>query len=742
MGMNFLGKLNSGAAKTVYYLDGNGVVVQATSTVAGSIVQAFKRLVLSEANMSKGLRFDQLHTLLSAYNSSLEILTSTPDEDFVRRLEPLGDRNRGILEASLKKVAGQLSREEDEYHDWRGVRDLDVAHENLKNRQEEIFDLNQKLVHNALEPQFIYNPTGTLRRTVSAWQTTDRVRFHELKYQSKERATAIRQRIEFTRRISIKELKDKRKEILAELDEERKRERDHEKTVAAVVEEGVGATVLVTVRSRAIEVRGRRDPAVRQCADDVQESARRLRRILKERLGMEFVEPPKGQGLSLLTPSAKAFPLPQALASSQSVGEDLHKVVGGILESRPAPAKLPEIRFPTPEGTSDRRFAYLGLALRDDFSKIPHPILYDLDEQGPRHTAVVGGSGSGKSVAAGLIVEGAALHDVPVLIFDPTGSWTGFGEPCASKSLLDAYPEFGMRRDWARSFNLKVVSPGDLQAVPAILSETLDSPGITVLTSEALTTAQEAEFASALLTELQLLMKSWPESKRLRLLAVFEEAHRYFAEKRLEPILEVFSRTARSKGVGLLIVSQVAVDLPPAIRNNVATKIQLFTNYAGDLTRAAQVFGTDYRKLIPKFPKGVGAVLYPEFGSALCAFRPPLHSTFGIPVSSHQFFRSIHELAKLASDLTRHAATSDTTATKDVASGENAVRPAQEGETTGHDGSVATHDATDWRDVATSATHENLTAAGLAAAIRETGLTMPSLRTLQRFLRSARGGSA
>lgn len=739
--VSYLGKLVDGKDRLVCFADEkSGVVVAVQSSENNSKVQAFKRLVLSESHLKKGLQLENLHTILSAYNSSLEIRTSAPDEEWVKKLEPLKNRKKSLLEFSLKKVEKELEQEEDEFLEWKGVRDLDEAHYHLKNRQDEIFDLNQKLVHNAHEPQFIYSPGPPLRRTVSAWQTTDRIRFKELKEQTKERASAVRLRIDFTRRMRIKDLKDKRKEILAELEEERKRERDYEKTIARVVDESVGGTLVLTVRSRAVEVRGRRDQAVRQCADDVQESAKRLKRILKERVGLEFTELPKDAGFGLLPISGTAVPLPHALAQNQSVGEDLHKVVAGILESRPAPARLPDIRFP--KFDASRRFAYLGLALREDLSRIPHPILYDLDEQGPRHTAVVGGSGSGKSVAASLIVEGAVQHGIPVVVFDPTGSWTGFGEPCTSKSLLEAYDGFGLKREMARSFALKVVSPEDIESVPSILTEALEDPAVTVLTSDSLTTAQEATFASALLEELQTRMKSWPESKRTRLLLVFEEAHRYLGEQTLEPILEVFARTARSRGVGLLIVSQVAVDLPPAIRNNVATKMQLFTNYSGDLARAAQVFGTEYRKRVPKFPKGVGAILYPEYGTALCAFRPPLHSIFGIPASSHQFFRSIQELGVLVSDLTRHVATGDTTAMECVVSSENAVEPAREGNTTEGNTSVATNDATDWRDVATLYAETGSQASRVMEAIQEAGMKPPSLRTIQRFLRqpSNRGG--
>lgn len=69
----------------------------------------------------------------------------------------------------------------------------------------------------------------------------------------------------------------------------------------------------------------------------------------------------------------------------------------------------------------------------------------------------VGSTGSGKSITAFDIAEGALLEKIPVLVLDPTGQWTGFLEKCDDKGLLAKYNEFGMKEP--RAFDGRIFTP-------------------------------------------------------------------------------------------------------------------------------------------------------------------------------------------------------------------------------------------------------------------------------------------
>jgi len=530
----------------------------------------------------------------------------------------------------------------------------------LRDRHAEVFDLNQKLVANAEKPSIIYTPH---RYAVSAFQTTDRIRFNELRLQAEKRGTALRQRIDFARRARIQDLEERKRDLEKQLKEARSSEQRQRAEVKRLVRESETVGVSVLVRSPVLSVEGRINGAVESAAAEAHREAERLRRSLSAALGCEVnVAPvdvllagPVVPDLALLRESHDAAAkrisavLEEALGlvSKDRVEKELQGVLASLLSGKGNDA-LPDLsRFPRVTET-DRRLAYLGLVLHD--GKPTLPVLYDLDEQGPRHTAVVGGSGSGKSQAAALIVEGAALHRIPVLVFDPTRAWTGLALPCEAEGMLSRYPGFRMERTWRRGFEVRIIDGSDPPR----------SEGIGILCPTGLTAGEESGVVGDLLRDLYEGMKAWPESKRLKLLLVFEEAHRYLKDKALQPILELFARTARAKGVGLLVVSQVAVDLPPAVRNNCATKIQLQTNYNQDLLRAAQVYGSQIRNAIPGLKQGQGALHFPEHGTCLVSFRPRLSSPSPLSEEAARLLMLGGEVGRAAT-LLRHDATRDTT---------------------------------------------------------------------------------
>ncbi|MGC8543024.1 MAG: ATP-binding protein [Vulcanisaeta sp.] len=71
----------------------------------------------------------------------------------------------------------------------------------------------------------------------------------------------------------------------------------------------------------------------------------------------------------------------------------------------------------------------------------------------PQHGLIIGQTGSGKSYAAGVIVEEALLRGIPVLIFDHFGEYATLKEPSDEKDRLK---EWGLL---PRAFDIKILEP-------------------------------------------------------------------------------------------------------------------------------------------------------------------------------------------------------------------------------------------------------------------------------------------
>ncbi|MGC9337843.1 MAG: helicase HerA-like domain-containing protein [Candidatus Cloacimonadia bacterium] len=130
--------------------------------------------------------------------------------------------------------------------------------------------------------------------------------------------------------------------------------------------------------------------------------------------------------------------------------------------SKPAAEKeLPQPDFsklPSLEN-QEKRLGYMGFILENGVKTSQIPYLFDFDEQGPQHTLIVGGTGSGKTVCASDIVEGALIHNIPVLVLDTSKQWTGFLKPCQDEDLIKRYDKFEMREVDPTGFNGKIYTP-------------------------------------------------------------------------------------------------------------------------------------------------------------------------------------------------------------------------------------------------------------------------------------------
>lgn len=150
-------------------------------------------------------------------------------------------------------------------------------------------------------------------------------------------------------------------------------------------------------------------------------------------------------------------PFDKNLAVAQGVSNFLQKAIS---------KKIVEARFAKPEFenlpiySARKRQGYVGWVLDEALQQTYFPYLLDYDGQGLTHTAIVGKSGYGKTWVAFSIAEGALIHDIPVLVLDPTGQWTGFLEPMDDKEILKMYDDFQMDKIGPYDFRGRIYTPG------------------------------------------------------------------------------------------------------------------------------------------------------------------------------------------------------------------------------------------------------------------------------------------
>ena len=116
---------------------------------------------------------------------------------------------------------------------------------------------------------------------------------------------------------------------------------------------------------------------------------------------------------------------------------------------------------PPPPPPRGRRSAYVGL-IQSKNTRIP--LIFDLDGLGPKNMAFIGSTGNGKTIAAYDVAEEALLNNIPVLVLDPTGQWTGFFEPCTDPNLLGKYNEFNIAAP--RAFSGRIYTPDSDVGLP------------------------------------------------------------------------------------------------------------------------------------------------------------------------------------------------------------------------------------------------------------------------------------
>ncbi|MFH1364936.1 MAG: DUF87 domain-containing protein [Candidatus Aenigmatarchaeota archaeon] len=246
------------------------------------------------------------------------------------------------------------------------------------------------------------------------------------------------------------------------------------------------------------------------------------------------------------------------------------------------------------------------------------------------HSIAAGGTGSGKSVSAMVVVEELLKRNLPVIVFDPTAQWTGFIEACKDPHMLSLYPKFNLKPTDARSFKTNIIIIDDPDTIIDIRDHM--KPGeITACIMTSLTPPQIDRFVRR--TVETIFAGQWPESPELKVLVIYDEVHRLlpkYGGKGGYVALERGAREFRKWGIGLFLISQVLSDFKGAIRANISTEVQLRTKYGGDINRVKTKYGADYASKLVKLTTGTGIVQNPEYNDGkpwFIAFRPLLHNT-------------------------------------------------------------------------------------------------------------------
>ena len=245
------------------------------------------------------------------------------------------------------------------------------------------------------------------------------------------------------------------------------------------------------------------------------------------------------------------------------------------------------------------------------------------------HTLCAGATGSGKTIAAQVIIEEALLKNLAVIVFDPTGQWTGYLKPCTTKGMLKIYPLFKMKKSDAKAFtgNIHTIeSENDHIDVRKYLN-----PGeITLFSMHKLEPEQIDVFIDNTIKD--VFTSQLAESSECRLLLIYDEVHRllpkFGGSGRALVGLERAVREFRKWGVGLILISQVLSDFVGEIKANIGTEIQMRTRYEKDLERIRLKYGQKVMHSIIRASVGTGMMQNSEYNQGrpyFVSFRPILH---------------------------------------------------------------------------------------------------------------------
>ena len=263
------------------------------------------------------------------------------------------------------------------------------------------------------------------------------------------------------------------------------------------------------------------------------------------------------------------------------------------------------------------------------------------------HILVAGATGAGKSVTANIFVEELLEKKIPVIVFDPTGQWTGFVKPCRDKKVLKYYRRFGLSKEDAKYYPGMIYEITDPN-VKIDFKKYVNPGEITVFVMNKL---KPGEYDTAVINIIDTIFSQpWEESTHLKLVVAFDEVHRLlekYGGKGGYIALERACREFRKWGIGLIMVSQVLSDFKEAIKGNVLTEVQMHTKSLADLSRIEKKYGLEYAKRVAREEVGIGMMQNPKYNKGrpwFIAFRPPLHMPHKIPDEEMRRYKEYTEI--------------------------------------------------------------------------------------------------
>jgi KaiC/GvpD/RAD55 family RecA-like ATPase len=263
----------------------------------------------------------------------------------------------------------------------------------------------------------------------------------------------------------------------------------------------------------------------------------------------------------------------------------------------------------------------LGRVALDDW-KLGDFVYLPLRKYAQKGILVSGASGSGKTIAAKVIVEELLQEHIPVLIFDYTKQWERLFEKNTEAEMLERYRLFGMRAP--RAFKGSVV-----QELPEI-SETLRTGEGSVLDLSSVSeTDERVGRVAKVLDGILEYFQTQDDSQDLRLFIVIEEAHLWTSKevpKDAANFLDRVVRLLRKKGVGVMLVSHKISDFDPAMRSSMNISVIFRTKYEGDLDSLSRTLGTEISKVVPAFPVGYSVLHSADIGGPFVIAWRPLYS--------------------------------------------------------------------------------------------------------------------
>jgi Cdc6-like AAA superfamily ATPase len=235
---------------------------------------------------------------------------------------------------------------------------------------------------------------------------------------------------------------------------------------------------------------------------------------------------------------------------------------------------------------------------------------------------VSGASGSGKTIAAKVIVEELLQEKVPVVVFDYTKQWERLFEKNTDQTMLEKYRLFGMRGP--RAFKGQVVTE-----LPEISEALRTGEGTVVDLSSVSETDERVGNVAKALDQILEHFQGETDSEDLRLFLVIEEAHLWTSKdvpKEAANFLDRVVRLLRKKGVGVMLVSHKISDFDPAMRSSMNISAIFRTKYEGDLDSIARTTGSDFSKIVPSLPVGYSVFHSADVGSPFVMAWRPLYS--------------------------------------------------------------------------------------------------------------------